>query len=372
MPSTAIYHVIGLMSGSSLDGLDIAYCMLKKKYEQWNFEIIEAETFAYSSALQQKLATLHLSSAKELMQQDAELAALWATMIKDFIAKNKIKKVDFIASHGHTIFHEPQNNFSTQIGNGAAIAALTGISTVCDFRSTDVALGGQGAPLVPMGDLQLFHEFDACLNLGGICNITIEIAGENTNYGAKDSNLGNGNFSAFDIAPCNQLLNFFAKELGKDFDENGNFASNGKVNQSILQQLNDLDFYKNKTSKSLSNQYSNTLIEILQQENSTENKLRTAVEHIDFQISDVLNSNKNNFSKKCLVTGGGAFNSFLIETLKSKTDWEIIIPDKKLIAFKEALIFAFLGVLRWRNETNVLKKITAATKDSCSGAIYFS
>ncbi len=353
----SIYHVIGLMSGSSLDGLDVAYCQFKNTKGKWSFEILEAETFVYTLSLQQKLTTLHLSSAKELMQQDAELAKLWAMMVKNFIRKNEIEKVDFIASHGHTIFHEPQNNFSTQIGNGAAIAALTGISTVCDFRSTDVALGGQGAPLVPIGDLQLFHEFDACLNLGGICNITLKNENE---------------ISAFDIAPCNQLLNFLAKELGKDFDENGNFASNGKVNFDILQQLNDLDFYKNKAAKSLSNQYSNALIEILQKENSTENKLRTVVEHIAFQISEVLNSSKNNAQKKCLVTGGGAFNSFLIETLQSKTDWQIIIPDKKLIAFKEALIFAFLGVLRWRNETNVLKKITAATKDSCSGAIYLA
>ncbi len=291
------------------------------------------------------------------MQQDVELAKLWAIMIKDFIKKNEIENVDFIASHGHTIFHEPQNNFTTQIGNGATIAALTSISTICDFRSTDVALGGQGAPLVPIGDLQLFHEFDACLNLGGICNITLKNENE---------------FSAFDIAPCNQLLNFFAKELRKDFDENGNFAEQGNVNFEISQQLNDLDFYKNKTAKSLSNQYSNALIDILQKENSPENKLRTAVEHIAFQISSVLNSSENNSNKKCLVTGGGAFNSFLIKKIQAKTDWQIIIPNKKLIAFKEALIFAFSGVLRWRNETNVLQKITAATKDSCSGAIYLS
>jgi anhydro-N-acetylmuramic acid kinase len=207
MQPKSIYHVIGLMSGSSLDGLDIAFCRFEQQHEEWIFKILAAQTFQYSKLLQKKLATLHQVSAKELMITDVQLARLWEAYIEDFILKNEIEKVDFIASHGHTIFHEPKLGFSTQIGNGATIAAMTGIPTVCDFRSTDIALGGQGAPLVPMGDLHLFKEYTACLNLGGICNISLK----------KENQI-----FAYDIAPCNQLLNFFAKEIGKDFDENGN------------------------------------------------------------------------------------------------------------------------------------------------------
>jgi anhydro-N-acetylmuramic acid kinase len=355
MNDEKIYHVVGLMSGSSLDGLDIAYCTFQKKNEVWNYTIEQAETFEYTNDWQQKLIALPQASAIEFIEVNTNIAKLWSGMIKDFIAKNKLINIDFIASHGHTIFHQPLKNYSTQIGNGATMAALTKLPVVCDFRSTDVALNGQGAPLVPIGDILLFNKYDAFLNLGGISNITI-----------KDEN----KISAFDISPCNQWLNKIAQSVGKQFDENGEMAEAGNCNQQLLDVLNSFYFYHQKAPKSLSNQDCEVFYQhnILPFNLSTDDILRTITEHIAYQINAVLPL--INSTKKCLVTGGGAFNICLINQLQKNKNWQFIIPDKKLIAFKEALIFAFLGTLRWRNEINILQTITGATRDTSSGAIY--
>ncbi|MFM2226035.1 MAG: hypothetical protein RJA07_2237 [Bacteroidota bacterium] len=355
MNDEKVYHVLGLMSGSSLDGLDIAYCTFQKKNNQWNYTIEKAETFEYTNEWQQKLIALPQSSALEFIEANTNIAKLWSGMIKVFMEKNKIATIDFIASHGHTIFHQPLKNYSTQIGNGAVIAALTKLPVVCDFRSTDVALNGQGAPLVPIGDMLLFNKYDAFLNLGGISNITI-----------KDED----KISAFDISPCNQWLNKIAQSVGKPFDENGEMAKAGNCHQPLFDALNSCSFYHQKAPKSLSNQDCDIFLKnnILPINISADDKLRTITEHIAFQINAILLNDST--TKKCLITGGGAFNLCLINELQKNKNWQFIIPDKNLIAFKEALIFAFLGTLRWRNEINVLQTITGATHDTSSGAIY--
>jgi anhydro-N-acetylmuramic acid kinase len=355
MHSQQIYHVIGLMSGSSLDGLDIAYCTFQKQNEVWSFELKIVETVGYSEYWRIKLSTLANSSALKFIEAEMELTEFWADNINQFIESHQLQNIDFVSSHGHTIFHQPNKKYSTQIVKGAALSALIKLPVICDFRSTDVALNGQGAPLVPVGDFLLFNEYSACLNLGGISNISI-------NYADKKL--------AFDISACNQWLNNLANLQNKLLDYNGEIAQSGRCNIEVMNILNSFYYYQLQAPKSLSNKD----CEDFYQQNifpfpaSIQDKMRTIVEHIATQINNCLPNNIEN--KKCLITGGGAYNTCLINELQKNTQWDFVIPTDEIISFKEALIFAFLGVLRWRNEINVLAEITGAMKDTSSGAIY--
>jgi len=347
------YNVIGIMSGTSLDGVDLAFCNFILVKNKWSFKIINAETTHYSNEWKKKLQKAKKSTSLELTELHNDLGIYFGKITKKFILKNKIKP-DFISSHGHTIFHQPEKKLTLQIGNGAAIASETGITTVCDFRSLDVALNGQGAPLVPIGDKLLFADFDYCLNLGGISNVSFE---------EKNKRI------AFDISPANIVLNYLSRKKGKEFDKNGELASKGNIDKNLLNKLNYLKYYKQKHPKSLGIEWiEKNIFPLIEKSNtSIENKLRTFCEHIAIQISNVL-KNKNS---KTLVTGGGAHNKFLIKKIKEYSESEIIIPDKKIIDFKEALIFAFLGVLRIRNEVNCLSSVTGADRDNCGGVVYF-
>ncbi len=347
------YTVIGLMSGTSLDGLDIALCTFSKEKKHWVYKIIEAKTFAYNKTWKEKLQNAHLLNAQEFWKLHVDFGKFSAQTVNQFL-KGKKYKVDLIASHGQTIFHQPHNGFTCQIGDGAAIAALTNITTACDFRSTDVALGGQGAPLVPIGDELLFSNYDACLNIGGIANIS---------FTHKKQRL------AFDICPTNLVFNFYAHKAGMPYDKGGKLASKGKVNQDLLKKLNALSFYKKLKSKSLGREWiDEKIISLLESKSiSLNDKLATAIEHSAFQTARVL----NHFDiTNVLITGGGAYNTFFIERIKHYTTCKLILPDDKTIKFKEALIFAFLGILRLRNEVNCLKKVTEASKNNCGGALY--
>jgi anhydro-N-acetylmuramic acid kinase len=286
-----------------------------------------------------------------------------AQSVNQFL-KGKKHKIDVIASHGHTVFHQPQFGMSCQIGSGAYIAALTNIATACDFRSTDVALGGQGAPLVPIGDELLFNKYDACLNIGGIANISFASRHHPSHIGD-----GVGERSAFDVCPTNLVFNFYATQAGKPYDKGGKIAASGIVNQEILKKLNALSFYKKYKSKSLGREWiEKEVIALLQDSNLTlQDKLATVLEHSAFQVANVLNYFK---LKNVLITGGGAYNTQFINRIKHYITCQLILPDDKTIQFKEALIFAFLGVLRLREETNCLKTVTGATRNSCSGALY--
>ncbi|HTA61441.1 MAG TPA: anhydro-N-acetylmuramic acid kinase [Bacteroidia bacterium] len=347
------YTVIGLMSGTSLDGLDVALCSFTKNKSKWTYKIIEAKTFTYNKTWKEKLQNAHLLNAQEFWKLHIDFGKFSAQTVNQFL-KGKKHKVYLIASHGQTIFHQPQNGFTCQIGDGAAIAALTGITTTCDFRSTDVALGGQGAPLVPIGDELLFSDYDACLNIGGIANIS---------FTHKKQRL------AFDICPTNLVFNFYANKAGMSYDKGGKLAAKGKANQALLKKLNALSFYKNFKAKSLGREWiDEKVISLLESEPiSLNDKLATAIEHSAFQTARVLNHFK---IKNVLLTGGGAYNAYFIERIKHYTACKLILPDDKTIQFKEALIFAFLGVLRLRNEVNCLKQVTGASKSNCGGALY--
>jgi anhydro-N-acetylmuramic acid kinase len=351
------YNIIGTMSGTSLDGLDIAYCTFEISNNQWSFKINSATTINYSANLKEKLATAPQMNGIGLMKLNNEFGNFIGKSVNEFILKNNINttEISCISSHGHTVFHQPEINITTQIGNGANISAITKLPVICDFRTTDIALGGQGAPLVPIGDKLLFSAYDYCINLGGIANISFE---------------ENSQRIAFDICPVNIVLNKLSTELGKPFDENGDIAQSGKIDTDLLNRLNNLSYYKEPHPKSLGIEWVEKKVFpiINSTQISTVNKLRTFVEHIAIQISNNIKSS----NKKVLLSGGGTFNSFLVARIKSNTDNEIIIPSKQIIDFKEALIFAFLGILRLRKEVNCLKSVTGAKQNNIGGCIYQS
>ncbi|AZA77385.1 anhydro-N-acetylmuramic acid kinase [Chryseobacterium sp. G0186] len=343
-------RAIGLMSGTSLDGLDI--CLAEfEKHEKWTFTILNADTLSYSTDWENKLRnSIHLS-AESLLELHSDYGFYLGQQVTEFMERHQLENIDLIASHGHTVFHQPQRKFTLQIGDGRAIKLKTDLPVIYDFRSQDVLMMGNGAPLVPIGDELLFSEYGACLNLGGFSNISLQ---------------SNGKRIAFDIAPVNIILNPLAQQFNKDFDENGDLARKGKINEQLLNQLNSLDFYQQSHPKSLGIEWCNQHIFPILENVEPLEALATFTEHIAQQISDIIN--KNN-SKDILVTGGGAYNTFLIEKIKAKTKSEVIVPEKKIVDYKEALIFAFMGVLKANNEINVLCSATGSTSDHSSGVI---
>ncbi|TNF45511.1 MAG: anhydro-N-acetylmuramic acid kinase [Bacteroidetes bacterium] len=358
--STNRIKAVGLMSGTSLDGLDLVAVEFWQTDEKWHFHIEAAETVEYSAEWKNRLKNAPELSGVELIQLHTEYGRLLGNETKRFIQKNGFKP-ELISSHGHTVFHQPEKGFTYQAGSGFEIATVTGITTVADFRSGDVALGGQGAPLVPVGDRLLFSEYEYCLNLGGFANISFE---------------KNGKRVAFDICPVNIILNHFAEKQGFSFDKNGELGRKGKVNSALLNNLNQLKFYRAEPPKSLGREWvANEFIPLLNQTDiSDEDKLRTVYEHIAQQIAGITGRDKvtDKGRWKMLVTGGGAFNAFLIELISGKTPVELVIPANEIINFKEALIFAFLGVLKIRDEINCLASVTGAKCDSSVGIVYFS
>lgn len=345
-----ILHAIGLMSGTSLDGLDICYATFKKK-ETWSFQIIKAETIPYPKIWEDKLRNSIHFSAEELLELHSEYGFYLGKLTQDFIQKFELTNIDLIASHGHTVFHQPQKKFTLQIGDGRAIKIETGLPVIYDFRSQDVLMGGNGAPLVPIGDELLFSQYNACLNLGGFSNISLKI---------------NDKRIAFDIAPVNIVLNKLVQKFNKSFDENGDLAKTGNIDEQLLLKLNSLDFYKQFHPKSLGIEWCNENIFSLFENIETIDVLATFTEHVAQQISKVINENN---LKNILFTGGGTYNIYLIEKIREKTTAEIIIPEKEIIDYKEALIFAFMGVLRLNDEINVLASATGSSQDHSSGII---
>jgi anhydro-N-acetylmuramic acid kinase len=345
------YRIIGVMSGTSLDGIDLAYITFTIKNGKWSYEIIENETISYSLDWLNKLKVAVRFSKEDLINLDEEYTQLLGNVILDFIQKNDIQNIDAVSSHGHTILHQPQNGFTLQIGNLPEIATLINQKVVCNFRVQDVRLGGQGAPLVPIGDRILFSEYDYCLNLGGFSNISFE---------------QNNQRIAFDISPVNTVLNFYANKLNLDYDDRGKISKSGKVNSDLLKDLNDLDYYKKTFPKSLGIEFVKEIVLPLIEDHSIsiEDKMHTFTEHIAVQTAFILSNKKG----ELLITGGGAYNDFLIERMQFHLpNIEIIIPDAKTLEYKEALIFGLLGVLKLRNEINVLSSVTGAKNDHSSG-----
>lgn len=341
------------MSGTSLDGLDLALCDFSSQNNKISFNIIESTTYKYTPEWKGKFRNATQLSGFELSLLDKNFGVLTGQFINQFINEYNIQNVDYIASHGHTIFHQPEQQLTLQTGNGIDIARTTNLPVINDFRSLDVSLNGQGAPLVPIGDKLLFPEYDYCLNLGGFSNVSFENKGERI---------------AFDIGPANLPLNHYAEKLGFEFDLNGNLGQKGEIDDNLLNKLNQISYYNQPYPKSLGKEWlDKEFLSLISNNTSTVNVLRTIYEHIAIQIGKVL-IDKNS---KTLVTGGGTLNNFLISLIQKYSASEIIIPEKRIIEFKEALIFAFLGFLRIKNQTNVLKSVTGASRDSCSGNLIY-
>ena len=341
------------MSGTSLDGIDIAYVKISNT-ESYKFEILNATTVSYTKQWKSALKDGFHLKGEELTKLDADYGIFLGEIIQNFIKKNNIETVDFIASHGHTIYHNPAKNYTLQIGNGPYITSITGIKTICDFRSQDIALGGQGAPLVPVGDMLLFSEYDYCLNLGGFSNISLD---------------KNNQRIAFDICPVNIVLNHYVAALDFEYDDKGTIASNGEIDLTLLNELNSLPFYNDSKPKSLGYEFIvETIIPIIDKYNlDTKDILRTFVEHVAMQISIKVESNP---SKTILVAGGGAYNIFLIERIQWYTKTQLIIPNDTIINYKEALVFALLGFLKDEGQNNCLKSVTGASKNHSSGIVF--
>ncbi|MEP3838035.1 MAG: anhydro-N-acetylmuramic acid kinase [Algibacter sp.] len=345
------YCVIGVMSGTSLDGIDLVYATFSFT-DRWDFKILNTETIAYSSHWYAILKDLITKSLDELKTIDVDYTKYLGGVIQEFINKHQITNIDAICSHGHTALHQPENKLTYQIGNLPFLADMLSETVVCDFRVQDVELGGQGAPLVPIGDQLLFSDYDYCLNLGGFANISMDL---------------NEARIAYDICPVNIVLNKYAKQLGFDYDDGGQIAASGTHLLALGSQLNALGFYKEKPPKSLGLEWVNKNIFPLLEALKLKEKdvLRTFSDHIAQQIARVLQKDS-----KVLVTGGGAYNSYIISKIKSNKRVDIIIPTPELVEFKEALIFAFLGILKLRNEVNCLSSVTGAIKNHSSGKIF--
>jgi anhydro-N-acetylmuramic acid kinase len=349
-----IYNVIGVMSGTSLDGVDLAHIHFTTVANGWDFKILESETVAYSSQWFNKFKNAVQFSNADLQLLDKEYTKLLAEIINNFIAANNIESLDAVCSHGHTILHQPKNGFTLQIGNLPELTQLINQQVVCDFRVQDVKLGGQGAPLVPIGDQILFSKFEYCLNLGGFSNVSF---------------VENGVRIAFDISPVNTVLNFYANQVHLDYDDKGALAKSGKLHKNLFDALNALPYYQSTYPKSLGFEFvRETILPLIEKyPSSIEDKMHTFTIHVAHQIAKVLLPQK----AALFVTGGGAYNDFLIEQIqKYLPEMEIIIPDKKILEYKEALIFGLLGVLRLRGEINVLSSVTGAKENHSSGKIY--
>lgn len=341
------------MSGTSLDGLDIAYCEFS---DEKHFQLIAAETYNYPLSWQERLASLHRASAEEYVKADAELGRFFGECVLHFRDKYP-GRVDCIASHGHTIFHQPEHGFTAQIGDGNVIHAVTGLPVVCDFRRLDVALGGQGAPLVPIGDRLLFSEYDCCINLGGIANISYETDGQRI---------------AYDISPCNMALNHLAGMTGVTYDAGGGMARKGELITALLARLETLEYYHVPAPKTLGKEwFEKQFLPYLEPFKSqpVENLMRTVSEHIALRLADAI-AQSGADTHRVLVTGGGANNQFLLELLKEKIGTiEIVSIDQRIIDFKEAVIFALLAYLRLNKMNNTLASVTGASRDSSGGVI---
>lgn len=352
------FHVIGLMSGTSLDGLDVAnVAFVLSEMNVWEFELVHSAFYTYDEELLKRLKSAHQCSSSDLVELSSELGVFYADKVSSFIEEFKLEKnkIDFIASHGQTIFHQPQKGYTLQIGNGPELAVNSGVPAVVDFRSKDVALGGNGAPLIPVADHLLFSSYaESFLNLGGFSNVSYK----------KDDGV-----YSFDICPVNIIINDLMRTVGSEYDAFGRYGKNGVVNEFLLEELNNLSFYSEKGPKSLGWEWVlSNVLPLLSTEESLKNTIRTLYEHIAYQIGKALNEIE---AKSILVTGGGAKNSFLIERIKHYTKGKIVVPDDELVDFKEAIGFAFLGLLRWENKINVWSSVTGSSKNSSSGVIYF-
>lgn len=358
------------MSGSSLNGLDIVCVDFQETAGKWTHEIVAAECTAYPEQWVKNLRTAVDLPARDYLLLHTAYGAYTAERINAFIDRYSLQhKIHLVASHGHTSFHIPEQGMTAQLGDGATIAALTGLPVVTDLRALDVAFGGQGAPIVPIGEKLLFPQYDLLLNLGGIANIS----------GKKKET-----YIAFDVCPANRVLNMLANQAGQEYDRDGALAAGGSVSQSLLNELNGQEYYSRNWPKSLSNDFgTGTIFSLLENSGlSLGDRLATCTEHIAWQIREAIarivqegqpQLDNTTIRLSLLITGGGAFNRFLISRIQDHLQdlgVTVTIPEPILVEYKESLIMALIGLLRWREEYTVLATATGARRNSIGGALW--
>lgn len=343
------YSVVGQMSGTSLDGMDLGLFRFWEESGRWNFEIEIAETIPYPALWKNELEAALNKSADELLGLDRAYGKWVGEQIKAFVSRHQIKPM-LAACHGHTVWHQPHKGFTLQIGHGGAIAMHSGLAVVNDFRSQDVALGGQGAPLVPIGDELLFPDLKWCLNIGGIANLTDKV-----------------NKMAFDIGPANMLFNHFAQDLGMDYDRNGAVARSGNIIPELLDKWLALPYFEAAAPKSLGREWveKNFLSHDLSKYR-TEDLLTSTVE----LSAQLIGKSLKKLGPNGIVTGGGAHNEYLIERIAHHSGFPLMPTNRSIIDFKEALIFAFMGLLRQLNRVNVMHGYTGSQRDHSAGSIW--
>lgn len=354
------YHVLGLMSGTSLDGLDMAFVTLTKHDNSWQFELGPTVSLDYSDEWHNRLKdSVHLSGL-DLTLLDREYGRWLGANARDFIQQHQLE-VDFIASHGHTVYHQVDKKMTLQMGHGQELATLSGQKVICDFRTKDVVLGGQGAPLVPIGDELLFSAYDYCLNLGGISNVSFHHEGKRV---------------AYDIGLVNMLLNYLTQQIGLAYDAGGKMAASGQLNQALFQELNGLPYFAEPFPKSTGYEwFLEEVVPIVDRyaHLSMEDRLCTGVHHITYQVAAAVKSHSHKSGERLWATGGGAKNDFMVKTLRAYLgeSIEVVIPEVDLIEFKEAIVFGLMGVLRERGEVNCLSSVTGASSDNSGGVVYW-
>lgn len=355
------YHLLGLMSGSSLDGLDICFATITSGND-FHFTIHAAETFNYSENELNFFRSINTDPEINHLQEDIICAEIFSEYINRFLYQYGIKNTDAIASHGHTIFHYPQRGITCQLGNGKLMAERTGLPCITNFRQADVSAGGQGAPLVPMTDELFFSDYDACLNIGGIANISFRL---------YDKRIG------FDICAANQLLNYCAQQLNLPYDDGGIIAKSGKVHSELLSQLNGATFFSKHWPRSMdNNEIRHQFIPMLNNSKlSVQDQLATATEHIADRIAEIIRDQikiggLSTAQYRMLVTGGGALNGWLLQRIQDLSGIEIHLPSLQIIHFKEALAMCLMGVLRLEERPNFLPSVTGARMPVCGGDIY--
>ncbi len=347
------------MSGSSLDGLDLVFASFDVSGSSWTYEILAADCYPYPPEWLQRLETATALPAGDYQQLHCDYGRYLGEQVNRFVETYQLHyKVQLVGSHGHTTFHRPESGMTHQLGDGAALAATCGINVVSDLRSMDVALGGQGAPIVPIGEKWLLGDFSWFLNIGGIANLS-----------------RNGDpYMAFDVCPANRVLNLLAATTGQPYDAGGATARSGQVHPGLLEQLSQLPYYRQSPPKSLANSFGTDVVFPLLQtaDLSAADSLCTYTEHIAQQVQQAIQVLPPvDGPARLLVTGGGAFNTYLLERMRSLVpELELVVPDEQLVQYKEALIMAFMAVLRWREENNVWHTVTGARRSSVGGAIW--
>lgn len=346
------WKVVGTMSGTSLDGLDICVAEFKREEGRWSFEILTAETIPYPEEWKDKLTRAPQMPDDQLAQLDDELSSYIGHQVRAHLVKNQVNDALLVGSHGHTVFHQPEKQYTLQIGNTSKIREAAGLPVVCDFRVQDVELGGQGAPLVPIGDALLFSEYDVCLNLGGFANLSVTLEGER---------------KAWDVCPVNIGINHFTRKLGLEFDRNGHIAASNAMDGPAFYHINQLPFFSQEAPKSLGREWFEKNVLPSLDRLSEETAIATLTGVAAYQLAKAI---EELGAQTILCTGGGAYNTHLINMVKQSISGNLIVPDANLVEYKEALLFAFLGLLKWEGESNVLASVTGASSDHSSGVVF--